>query len=134
MARHRVLDNVLATAEKSPNLRAFNSKSVQEEILRLCKASSLKELRFKKCLDFHAISPEEHYCPIERSRYWIIFDGKRSRIAAKQLHKENTKVLNLWLDESSDIPVWASEDFRSILYDLSEKHCPFIFHSSNYKL
>ena len=90
------------------------------------KAENLKEIIFKKCFDLNGISPEEKYCPIERSKYWTMFDEKRAKIAEKHIVKGKTKVVNLWLEESSKIQVWGSDDFRSFIYKISSEYCPFI--------
>ena len=47
--KHEVLDNIFTRAEKSPTLRSFNELSIQDEILRMCKTESMKDLKFKKC-------------------------------------------------------------------------------------
>ena len=133
-AKHVILDNIFTRAEKSPTLKSFNEFSIQEEILQLCKADNMKDLKFKKCMDLNAISPEERYCPIEKSKSWTMFDEKRAKIAEKKIVKGKTKVVNLWLEESSKYPVWGSNNFHSFIFKSVSKYCPFIAHELNNKL
>ena len=133
-AKHAVLDNIFDRAEKYPTLASFNELSIQNEILRMCKTESLKDLKFKKCIDFNSISPEEKYCPIEKSKAWTMFDEKRAKIAEKQMVRGKTKVVNLWLEESSKFPEWGSKDFRSFIFQSVLKYCPFIAAERDEKL
>ena len=133
-AKHVILDNIFTRAEKSPSLLSFNELSIQDEILRLCKAESMKDLKFKKCVDFNAISPEERFCPIEKSKSWTMFDEKRAKIVEKQIVKGKTKVVNLWLEESSEYPFWSSNSFKSFIFKSISTHCPFIADEMNNKI
>ena len=132
--KHEVLDNIFTRSEKSPTMRSFNELSIQDEILRMCKADNMKDLKFKKCSDFNAIYPEERFCPIEKSKSWTMFDEKRAKIAEKQIIKGRTKVVNLWLEESLKYPVWGSNEFRSFIFNSISKYCPFIADEMNNKL
>ena len=64
---------------------------------KLCVVEHLKQLRFKECQDLPAMASEEVYCPVERSKYWTIFDDKRFKLVAKKIEAKKVKLVNLWL-------------------------------------
>ena len=132
--KHPMIENILDQAQKSPTLESLNRNSLLQETLKFCKVKTVTDLEYKQCKTFSPILPESFACPIERSRYWTIFDDKRSKIAAKQIQKKETKIVNLWLDESEDISMWASDNFKTLIYYLSQKHCPRTFAEQNIKL
>ena len=129
-----MIENILDQAQKSTTLVSLNRNSLLQETLKFCKVKTVTDLEYKQCKTFSPILPESFACPIERSRYWTIFDDKRSKIAAKQVQKKETKIVNLWLDESEDISMWASDNFKTLIYYLSQKHCPCTFAEQNIKL
>lgn len=133
-AKHPVIENILDYAEKTPTLQSLNEQSLQKEILRICKAGNLEDLAYKQCLNFKPLQPPETFCPIESSRYWQIFDEKRSKIVRKQVESGNVKTVNLWLDQSRNIPVWASESFNSAMKYLAQSYCPLVLESRKYRL
>ena len=125
--KHLLIENILDRAEKTPILTNFDKNSLIQETLIFCKVKTVTDLEYKQCKTFSPILPESFACPIERSRYWTIFDDKRAKIAAKQVQKKETKIVNLWLNDSENLSIWASESFKSLIYYLSQKHCPFTF-------
>ena len=64
---------------------------------KLCGVEHLKQLRFKECQDLPAMASEELYCPVEKSKYWTIFDDKRFKLVAKKIEAKKVKLVNLWL-------------------------------------
>ena len=87
----------------------------------------LKDLRYKKCHAVPKVLDEVAFCPVEREKYWTLFDPKRKKIAKNRISKSKTKLVNLHLDESEGLKDWASKDFQTIVFDLATKHCPLVF-------
>ena len=132
--KHPMIENILDQAQKSPTLESFTKNSLLQETLKFCKVKTVTDLEYKQCKTFSPILPESFACPIERSRYWTIFDDKRAKIAAKKAQKKETKIVNLWLNDSEDISIWASENFKTLNYYLSQKHCPRTLAGQNFLL
>ena len=110
-------------AEKNPSLKYFNENSLEQEILRMCKADTIKEMKFKQCLDFGPLQSEIHYCPFENSNYkQMLFDAKRSKIAMKKIDSKETKVINLW-KKPIDIAAFENTNVGSAALLLSRKYC-----------
>ena len=120
-AKHQVIENMLDLAEKTPTLETFNTFSLQTEILRVCKTEDIEDLKFKQCLDFKPLLPTESFCPVEKSRYWQIFDDKRSAIVMRQV--KQSKTLNLWLEQSQDIKSWVSPSSNNAFTSLAQTWC-----------
>ena len=96
-ARHKLLGNILERAKLSPTLDSLNEGSLERELRSVCKVEHLKELKYKQCEDLPAMASEQVFCPVERSKSWMIFDDKRSKIVAKQIKGKKVRTVNLWL-------------------------------------
>ena len=76
---------------------------MKPSLRKLCGVEHLKQLRFKECKDLPAIASEEVYCPVEREKYWTIFDDKRSKLVARKIEAKEVKLVNLWLRKDISI-------------------------------
>ena len=96
-ANHQVVANILERTRDSPTLDSLNEGSLEMELRTVCRVEHLKELKYKQCGDLPAMGSEEVFCPVERTKYWTIFDEKRNKIVAKQIQSKKVKLVNLWL-------------------------------------
>ena len=78
--------------------------------------------------------PSSSFCPVEKEHNWIMFDGKRRKIAKSRIDEKSAKVLNLWTDVSDELAVWASPGEKSLLYDVADENCYYLFEYAQNKL
>ena len=133
-AKHVLVENIIERAEISAKLEDISKDAIRKELDRLCKVNYLADLKYKQCNSFPLILEEEALCPVEREKYWILFDTRRKKIAQRQISNKETKVINLWLEESGGLKDWASQEFRTILYDLAQEYCPVVFENNGNRL
>ena len=55
-------------------------------------------------------------------------------MAQRQINEKETKIIHLWLEESGGLKDWAAQEFRTILYDLAQEHCPVVFENNGNRL
>jgi len=112
----------------------LNSRGFTTTLLELCKTETLKEMRFQDCRvlpwNGNQLAEPSVYCPIEKKDHWIIFDEKRVKLARRKVDSKSV-TLNIWLKYSAPLKVWASSQFKSLMFELGSAECPLIFQSSN---